>query len=136
MHEHHPAEMRLGDFANTQFFKLQLIPARNPQFHKPLKAHQTQERKIRGRHGHCSRMNRTLALDRLPKRRSTSQDNSVSVRVRSSSASMKESSFCPPGWRMNAEMSSRRNPWRARNPSTSSLTLSRINCGTSFESTI
>ena len=33
-------------------------------------------------------------------------------------------------------MSSRLRPWRARNPSTSPLTLSRISCGTSLESTM
>jgi len=29
---------------------------KNPQFHNAPQAHQTQERKIRGRHGHCSRI--------------------------------------------------------------------------------
>ena len=41
----------------------------------------------------------------------------MSERSSPSSSCMKDSSFCPPGCRRNAEISSRLNPWRARKPS-------------------
>jgi hypothetical protein len=38
--ENHPAKMRFGNLAYTQFFEFPLVAARNPQLQKPAKTHE------------------------------------------------------------------------------------------------